>query len=83
MTARKPLWLAFAVALSLTVPAAAHAEDGVAEAGPARKKTVRKKAKARPKAAAPAKPAGPVPYTSLGPPYRTPSPLRRDLRPTP
>lgn len=93
MTSRKPLWLAFAVALSLTVPAAAHAEDGVAEAGPAKKKAVRKKARAKPKAAAPAKPAGPVPYTSLGPPVLpnaqpvTPGPpahaLTHDVMPQP
>lgn len=67
MKGRKPLWLALAIALSLTVPSVVHAEEGEPEATALVKKKIRKKAKAKPKATAPAKPAGPVPYTSLAP----------------
>lgn len=68
MRGRKPLWLVFALALSLAAPAAVNAEDGAPDNTEAPvKKKVRKKVKAKPKATAPAKPAGPVPYTSLAP----------------
>lgn len=63
-------------AFTVAAPALAEGGSGGTDGGMAAapKKAVRKKAKAKPKAVAPAKPAGPVPYTSLGTPAVAPAP---------
>lgn len=66
MIRRNRFPLALAALLAFSLPAVVHAEEETAEQTAPKKKKVRK-AKAKPKAAAPVVPAGPVPYTSLTP----------------